>query len=160
DESNVRPRTAGTAFWFTLAFAAKITSLAVPACVVVALVLSRRLPVALKLGVQLALGLAIFFGVVELASAGRALESWRACMFAGWSQGGTVTAMLSGDFIGLASFSHLLTVLLVLDVAVLVAAFRAGARSLWLPVALFGGVTVSTALTLSSPGTVPSNQVI
>ena len=50
--------------------------------------------------------------------------------------------------------------LLVLDVAVLVAAFRAGARALWLPAVLFGGVTVSTALTLSSPGTVPSNQVV
>ncbi len=160
DETNPRPRVGAAALWFTLAFAAKITSLSVPACVVVALVLSRRMPVAVRFALQLAVGLALFFGVVELASAGRALESWRACMFAGSSEGGTVTAMLSGDFIRFASFSHLLTVLLVLDVAVLVAAFFAGARALWLPAVLFGGVTVSTALTLSSPGTVPSNQVV
>jgi hypothetical protein len=160
DETNPRPRVGGAALWFTLAFAAKITSLSVPACVFVALVLSRRVPVAVRFAAQLAVGLVLFFGVVELASAGRALESWRACMFAGSSEGGTVTAMLSGDFIRFASFSHLLTVLLVLDVAVLVAAFLAGARALWLPAALFGGVTVSTALTLSSPGTIPSNQII
>ena len=160
DDSNARPRVAPAALWFTLAFAAKITSLSVPACVFVALVLSRRPQVALRFAVQLALGLAIFFGVVELASAGRALESWRACMFAGSSEGGTVTAMLSGDFIGLARFSHLLTVLLVLDIVVLAGAFIGSARTLWLPFALFGGVTVSTALTLSSPGTVPSNQVV
>jgi len=160
DETNPWPRVGAAALWFTLAFAAKITSLSVPACVFVALVLSRRVPVAVRFAAQLAVGLVLFFGVVELASAGRALESWRACMFAGSSEGGTVTAMLSGDFIRFASFSHLLTVLLVLDVAVLVAAFLAGARALWLPAALFGGVTVSTALTLSSPGTIPSNQII
>lgn len=160
DETNLRPRVGVATLWFTLAFAAKISSLSVPACVFVALVLSRRVPVAVRFAVQLAVGLALFLGVVELASAGRALESWRACMFAGSSEGGTVAAMLTGDFIRFASFSHLLTVLLVLDVAVLVAAFAAGARALWLPAVLFGGVSVSTALTLSSPGTIPSNQII
>jgi hypothetical protein len=140
DDTNPRPRVGAAALWFTLAFAAKITSLSVPACVFVALVLSRRVPVAARFAVQLLVGLVVFFGVVELSSAGRALESWRACMFAGSSEGGTVTAMLSGDFIRFASFSHLLTVLLVFDVAVLVAPF-AGARALWLPAALFGGVT-------------------
>ncbi|HKW01050.1 MAG TPA: hypothetical protein VJN96_14595 [Vicinamibacterales bacterium] len=160
DEANLRPRTGAAALWFTLAFAAKITSLAVPACVLAALVLSRRVPIAVRFAAQMAAGLALFLGIVELASAGRALVAWRATMFAGSSQSGTVTAMLSGDFIGFASFSHLLTVLLVLDVAVLVAAFVAGARALWLPVVLFGGVSVTAALTLSSPGTIPSNQII
>jgi hypothetical protein len=160
DEANARPRVAGAALWFTLAFAAKVTTLSVPACVLVALALSRRWPLALRLGLQLALGLAIFVVVVEFASAGRALESWRATMFAGSSERGTVTAMLSGDFLGPASFSHLLTALLVLDIGALVAVVLTGARNLWLPVALFGGVTASTALTLSSPGTVASNQVV
>lgn len=160
EQTNVRPRVGIAALWFTLAFAAKITSLAVPACVFVALMLSRRVPVAIRFAVQFAVGLALFLGVVELASAGRAVEAWRACMFAGSSEGGTVTAMLSGDFISFASFSHLLTVLLVLDVAVLIAALVTGARAMWLPVVLFAGVSVTAALTLSSPGTIPSNQII
>jgi hypothetical protein len=40
------------------------------------------------------------------------------------------------------------------------APFGTGMRAVWLPVVLFAGVTASTALTLSSPGTVPSNQMV
>lgn len=173
-----RPRTGVAAAWFTLALAAKITSLATPCCVIVALLLSGRTRAAWRLCVQLAAGIAIFLLIVEVASSGRAIEDWRACMFAGSTQGGTVAALLTGDFLNLASFSHLLTILLVLDAAALAVAFvmarrarattargaaaasdwRSG-RALWLPVMLFGGVTTATALALSSPGTIPSNQV-
>ena len=176
--SGERPRTGAAAAWFTLAFAAKVTSLATPCCVLAALALSGRLRAARRLAVQLAAGLALFFVIVTVASSGRAIEDWRACMFAGSTQGGTVAALLTGDFLNLASFSHLLTVLLALDAAALVVAVilarRArgtsgpsgdatsewpSGRSLWLPVMLFGGVTAATALALSSPGTIPSNQV-
>ncbi len=178
DRSGARPRVAAAAIWFTLAFAAKVTSLAVPACVFAALVGSGRGRVAVRFAMALAIGVAAFFAIVEVASAGRALESWRACMFAGSTQGGTVSELLTGQFAKIAGYSHLLIALFVLDAAAIgLALFGAGSRSVafeaesaasaagdrrvpWLPAALFLGVSASTALTLSSPGTVPSNQVV
>ncbi len=170
-----RPRTGAAVAWFTLAAAAKVTSLATPCCVIAALVLSGRARAARRFAAGFAAGLALFFVIVEVASNGRAIDDWRACMFAGSTEGGTVAALLTGDFINLASFSHLLTILFALDAAALAAAiavarrrratggdeasgWRSG-RSLWLPAMLFGGVTTATALALSSPGTIPSNQV-
>jgi hypothetical protein len=177
---DVRPggvRVWTAAAWFTLALSAKITSLAVPGCVVVALVLSRRTRTAVRLGTGMGIGALAFLGVVEAASAGRAVRSWQACMFADTGGGQTIQRLLAGNFIALARFSHLLTALLGLTGLALLAAValewrgrahegsvgrgRAFAgRALWLPLVLFGGVTASTALTLSSPGTVPSNQVV
>ena len=178
---SARPRTVPATAWFTLAFAAKVTSLSVPLSVLAALLVSGRLQTARRLGAQLAVGLVMFFGVVEIASAGRAIESWRACMFAGSSQESTLMSLLRGDFLELAGFSHLLTVLLFVTVLALIAAVVLSrrpinspprsigidskpswldGRALWLPALLFAGVTATTALTLSSPGTVPSNQVV
>ncbi len=176
DATDDRRHVVAATTWFVLAFAAKITSLAVPVSVVVALVLSGRARAGVRFALGLAAGLGLFFVIVQLASDGRALESWRACMFAGSTEGGTLSAMMTGDFLGLVSFSRLLAALFVLDLVALAALvipawtargraapaetdWRAGS-AIWLPVVLFAGVTASTALTLSSPGTVPSNQVL
>jgi hypothetical protein len=171
-----RPRVAAAAVWFTLAFTAKITAIALPVCVLAALLLSGQKRAAWRLGLGLVSGFALFFLLVGAASAGRAFVSWRTCMFAGSSEGGLVTTLLRGDFLQLVTFSHLLIALfavvaIVLGVAIVAnppraAADQAGSRdwragpSLWMPIALFVGITGATGLALSSPGTLPSNQVI
>jgi hypothetical protein len=163
--------------WFTLALSAKVTSLTVPGCVAIALVLSGRWRTAIRFAVAMALGALVFLGVVEGASAGRAVRSWRACMLAGSSEAHTFRQLLAGDFISLARYSHLLTALVALASLSLVSALalawrdtvlhrsshiqgELAGRALWLPVVLFAGITASTTWTLSSPGTVPSNQVV
>lgn len=175
--SGARPRVWTAVAWFTLALSAKVTSLAVPGCVAVALVLSGQARTAFRFSAGMALGALGFLGVVEAASAGRAIPSWRACMFAGTSEGQMFLRLFDGDFIVLARYSHLLTALLGLTCLALAGAVAlrwrdrmrepssmahqaAGGTSLWLPVVLFAGVSASTALTLSSPGTVPSNQMV
>ncbi len=162
--------------WFTLGLAAKITSLTMPGCVAIALVLSGRVRSGFRFGAGMAAGSALFLAVVQAASGGRALAAWRACMFAGTGEGQTLQSLLAGEFIALARYSHLLTVLLGLTCLALTAGLflawrerrrstdgglsESGGRTLWLPVVLFAGVSASTALTLSSPGTVPSNQMV
>ncbi len=172
-----RTRVWPAAGWFTLALATKITSLTVPGCVAIALVLSGRVRSGLRFAVAMTAGSALFLAVVQAASGGRALASWRACMFAGTGEGQTLRNLLAGEFIALARYSHLLAALLALACLALAAglvlawrdrrqrpadggATELGGRALWLPVVLFAGVSGSTALTLSSPGTVPSNQVV
>ncbi len=173
----VRRRVWPAVAWFTLALATKITSLAVPGCVAVALVLAGRVRSGFRFVIGVAAGSAAFFALVEAASSGRALASWRACMFADSNGGQTLRRLLDGEFIALARYSHLLTALLGLACLALAAGLffesrtreprgvagepgGLGGRALWLPVTLFAGVSASTALTLSSPGTVPSNQMV
>ena len=172
-----RPRVWPAVVWFTLALATKVTSLTVPGCVAIALMLAGRARSGIRFTVGMAAGLAAFFALVQAASAGRALASWRACMFADSSGGQLLRRLLAGDFIALARYSHLLTALLGLAcIAVAAGLFfdwRArqprhaardsdglGGQAMWLPVTLLAGVSASTALTLSSPGTVPSNQMV
>jgi len=148
------------AVWLTLAVATKVTSLAVPASLILALALSGRTGAARRFAIRLVSGLVVAFAIVQIASSGRALESWRACMFAGASEGSGLKAFLAGDFVGVVAFSHLVAALFFIDVVALVAMAVQDRRSIWLPAMLFAGVTAATAYTLSTPGTVPSNQVI
>jgi hypothetical protein len=158
--AGVRPGAA--AFAFVLAFATKVTSLAVPMSVVAGLIVTRRRTAARLLVLWMFAGLLLFFVAAAVLSGGRAIASWRACMFAGSGAGGTVSNLLAGEFIALAGYSHFLTVLLVVVVAALLAAaiVERGDGSFWNQTILFGGVFAATAFTLSSPGTVPSNQVV
>jgi hypothetical protein len=98
-------------------------------------------------------------------------------MFADSSGGQTLRGLLTGGFLALVRYSHLLTALFGLACIALAAGlffdWRArqprhaagesgdlGGPAMWLPVTLFAGVSASTGLTLSSPGTVPSNQMV
>jgi hypothetical protein len=172
-----RPRVWPAVVWFTLALATKITSLTVPGCVAIALLLAGRRRSGWRFMVGMATGSVSFFAVVQAASSGRALASWRACMFADSSGGGLLQSLLAGEFLALARYSHLLIALLSLACLALAAGlffeWRArrpgaadgesdgfGGAAMWLPITLFAGVSASTALTLSSPGTVPSNQMV
>jgi hypothetical protein len=89
-------------------------------------------------------------------------------LFAGSGAGETLAGLFSGWFLLLTRYSRLLTALLVIACASLAAAWfqrnreRPGAepRALWFPAGLFLGASLSTAAALSSPGTVPSNQMV
>ena len=160
--------------WFTLALATKVTSLAVPGAVVVAFALAGRWRPARRLAVGTALGTLLVVGATIVLSDGRALVSWRACMFAGASGSATLAALWSPQTLEKVLFSHLLRALLVLDgVALLAATFVRTGDSVSrretasgpdtvgpLVVVLFAVVTASTWLILSSPGTTASNQAI
>jgi hypothetical protein len=167
EPADTRARVTTVAVWLTLAVATKITSLAIPASIIIAMVLAGRAHAAWRLSIRLVIGLLSFFVMVQVTSGGRALTSWRACMFAGAGEVSGLRALLAGDFMRAVTFSHLLAALFVLDVVALTALVVLGrrsdwlsGRSIWLPAALLVGVTASTAFTLSTPGTVPSNQVI
>lgn len=158
--TGARPGLAALAF--TLAFATKVTSLAVPLSLLVGASIAGHRRAARLLAMWLIAGLLLFFVGVEVLSGGRAVTSWRACMFAGSGAGGTVSTLLAGEFLALAGYSHFLAVMLLVVVAALAAAayVKRSDRSLLGPTSLFIGVFTATAVTLSSPGTVPSNQVV
>ena len=160
DSSGTRVRGTAAAAWLTLAVATKVTSLAIPISLIVGMIVSGRAGAAWRFAIRFAIGLVLFFAIVQVASGGRALESWRACLFAGTTAGSGLTALLAGEFIQTVRFSHLLVALFLLDVAALVAMAVLDWRSVRLPLALFIGVTGATAFTLSTPGAVPSNQAI
>jgi hypothetical protein len=160
DPVSARPGPAAVAF--VLAFATKVTSLAVPLSLLLGLTLGGRGREARLLAVRLMAGVVLFFIGVEVLSAGRAIASWRACMFAGSGAEGTLSTLLAGDFVALAGYSHFLTALLAVVVIALTATANVERRDglLWVPTMLFVGVFTATTFTLSSPGTVPSNQVV
>jgi hypothetical protein len=163
-----RPRPTLSALCFTLALAAKVTSLAVPVAALAGLVVAGRGRLAGAMSWRLVVGCASFLGLVYWGSEGRAIESWRACMFAGSDAGGTVASLFDGYFLRMTQYSHLLKALFAVAIgAIAFALWRAireadstGWRSAAFIATLFAGVTGATALLLSSPGTVPSNQMV
>lgn len=156
------------AVFFTLALATKVSSLAIPGALIVAGFAAGNRKLALGVLWRFVAGVALFFAIAQWASHGRALENWRACMFAGSNAGGTLGFMTGAGFLPLVQYSRLLTALLVIVVASLVAGWfvakgqhgSSGRRALWIPVGVFLGASLSTAFALSSPGTVASNQMV
>lgn len=172
-EGRGRPNVAAAGLWFSLALATKVTSLAVPAAVVAALVLSGFVGVAARLAGVLAAGAMLVVGGTATLSAGRAVASWRACLFGGRDGAETLGTVFSGSAFSTMAQSHFLTVAALLAMAAIVLVFvfarRPAAEPLrgdetrglmWLTPALFLSVTAATWLTLSSPGTIAANQVI
>jgi hypothetical protein len=153
------------AIFFTLAMATKVTSLAVPAFVVAGLFWSGRHGAALRLLRDVAIGVVLVLSGIWVLSMGRALENWQAAMFAGVGAEGTLDLILSGTFVERISYSRYLRVLVAVTGVALAA--TAWLRIPWrtdsplrLIGSVFAGVTVATCITLSSPGTMPSNQAV
>jgi hypothetical protein len=124
----------------------------------------RRASVRLAIG--LAGGVAAFLVFTEFASAGRAVTVWAACMFGGSDPQGTLTALLSGSFAAAIRYSHLVGAVSVVSIAVLLASIglRRSADSSQslapiVPLGIWAGATLAMAVALSSPGTIPTNQV-
>ena len=163
-----RARPTWSALCFALAFAAKVTSLAIPVAALSAAFLAGRPRVALGILWRLAVGVALFLVLVTWASDARAIASWRACMFAGTDAGGTLGFLLGGEFLQSIRYSRLLAALFTLaSASLIVAAAQAMTakpgrrdRSLLVPAGLFVGASVSAGFALSSPGTIPSNQLV
>ena len=157
-----------SALAFTLAIAAKVTSVAIPIAGICGVALAGGPRLAAGLMWRLAAGSAIFVLLVQWASDGRAVESWRACMFAGTDAGGTVGSLLGADFLRLTRYSNLLLSFLLVTAATFGLAARgylaerniAVRQTLIFAFVLFAGASGATALLLSSPGTVPSNQMV
>lgn len=158
-----------SALCFTLALATKVTSLAIPFAVLFAALVAGRRTLAVGVLWRLTLGAVLFLVCVYWVSDGRAIASWRACMFAGTGAGGTFGSLLGGDFLRLTRYSRLLAALFIVTTSSLIAAAvlaargsarKSDGRALLIPVGLFVGATVSTGMALSSPGTVPSNQMV
>jgi hypothetical protein len=156
---------------FALAAATKITSLAVPGSAVVALALGGRWRPAWRLGTTTLAGVALVVVTSHALSGGRAIPLWREGLLAGAGGGGMIQAALRGEFLNALGASRFLVVMLILAVAAiaagLLAARRAAgdspaARHRHIPLVpiVFLGVTATTLVTLSSPGTIVLNQVV
>ena len=152
---------------FALAFAVKVTALAIPAAMLVAAFVTGRVRVGARMGAALAGAVAGILLVTQVASSGRAFRVWASCMFAGSDSSGTLAVFLGGGFLPGLLNSHLV-------VAVMAGALVALGLTLFpvekavgkmvssrvVPTALWVGATVVLGVTLSSPGTVPANQVV
>jgi hypothetical protein len=152
---------------FALAFATKITALAVPAGLFVAALVCGRTRAAVRLAASLTATVLVLAAVAQVASAGRAFPVWAACMFAGTGSSNTLATFLGAGYLGGLANSHLVLVMGGVAVGTLVVAplirlenpsRAAGAAAV--PIALWVAATITLGVTLSSPGTVPSNQAI
>jgi hypothetical protein len=163
----------GTRVWpaavlFALAFATKVTALTMPASIIAAALVTGRARVAARFAPTLAGSIGAFLLIVEVASRGRALRVWAACMFAGSDSAGTLSALLSGGSLTGLLHSHLFIAVGASGILALLAALVVpaagsegdGVLSGVVPAALWLGATLALFVTLSSPGTIPSNQVI
>ena len=92
---------------FALAFATKVTALAIPAALIFAALSTGRARVGAKLGGALATTVAGILLLTQVASSGRAFRVWAACMFAGSDSSGTLSAFFGGDFLPGLLNSHL-----------------------------------------------------
>jgi len=166
-EPEPRLPTGVAAVAFTLAFATKVTSPAVPAASIAALALSGRRTAAIRVGWLTAIGMVLVVVATNLVSDGRAVENWRVSLFAGSGAEGTMAALLSGAFLDRLLDSRFLTVLGAATVGALIAAWRLAprtadppARAVHAGVLLFLGAGAAMAVTLSSPGAVANNQAV
>lgn len=163
-----RPRLGLAAAAFTLAFATKITSVAVPAAAVVALGLSGRFTHAVRLAAMLAFGDLSVVWSTNTLSGGRAMDNWTATMFAGVGTEGTVASLASGVFVERFFYSRFLAVLLglaLVSTGVTIWLTSRGRTNrnpglLWLSTLTLLVASGVTAITLSSPGAVAANQTV
>jgi hypothetical protein len=142
---------------FVCAFMTKVTCVYGPAAATVALLVAGRRMAALKLAAATAIGAVLFLVAINVASNGRAIESFRACALAGSSLSSLLTPVAVTRPLMLIGTSHLLTVVLLLVLGALVAS-----RWAWLQLpALYLMATAGiTAVIFTSPGTILTSQIV
>jgi hypothetical protein len=142
---------------FVCAFMTKVTCVYGPAAATIALLVAGRRAAALKLAAATAIGAALFLVAVNLASNGRAIESFRACALAGSSIASLLTPMAITRLLMLISTSHLLTVVFLLVLGALVVS-----RWVWLqlPTLYLIAAAAITAVIFTSPGTILTSQIV
>ena len=150
-------RALAAATLFICAFITKITCVYGPAAATLALLFVGRGRAAARLAVITALGAIVVLALVNLASAGRAIESFRACALAG----STVSTLLSPAAITrtlqLIGVSHLLTVVFFLALLAVVLSARA---RLPLPALYFLTAVAVTGIIFTSPGTTVTSHIV
>jgi hypothetical protein len=142
---------------FVCAFMTKVTCVYAPAAATVALLVAGRRAAALKLAAATAMGAALFLLAVNIASNGRAIESFRACALAGSSISSLLTPVAVTRLLMLIGTSHLLTVVFLLAVGALVVSRRAW---LQLPALYLIAAAAITAVIFTSPGTILTSQIV
>lgn len=142
---------------FVCAFMTKVTCVYGPAAATVALLAARRWSSALTLAGATAAGAALLLLGVNVASDGRAFESFRACALAGSSIASFFEPAVITRPLTLIGTSHFLTAIFLLA-AVAVAA----SRSWWLrmPVLYLAAALAITAVIFTSPGTILTSQIV
>lgn len=144
------------AVFFVAAFATKLTCVYAPAAAVAALLATRQ-RAALTLALFTIGGGAVFLLGVHLVSQGRALESFRACAFAGVDPTSLLSVAAITRSVQLIATSHLLTVVFAMSATAL-----AASRGLWreVPGLYLLAAAAVTGVIFTSPGTILTSQIV
>jgi hypothetical protein len=147
-----------TAACFSLAFAAKITSLSGVAATCLAFWLAGRPQSAWKLAGLTAMGMGAVLAWMHLASGGVAYDVLRVCAFAGTTLTGTLRTMIdSGPFALTSGFRVLQAIFLPVAILLLLQL----RRGWWhLPTLFLVASALTTSFVMASPGTALPNQVL
>jgi hypothetical protein len=152
-----RKRELAAAALFICAFLTKITCVYAPAAVTLALVFAGRRRAAARLALTAALGAVAAVAAVNIASGGRAIESFRACALAGSTLSTLLSPIAITRTLQLIGVSHLLTVVFLL--AAVASVLSARARQL-LPALYFVTAAAVTAVIFTSPGTTITSHIV
>jgi hypothetical protein len=143
------------AAFFTLAAGTKVTAIYAAAVGVAALAIDRAWRQAALLFVAIVAGCAVGFVAIHVLSAGRAMESFTVCAFAGSSPGATLRNALPSQFAAIGG-SRILTAVVVMASIAWVMQWRSpSVATAWFPAS-----ALVTAIVLGSPGTVAVNHVL
>ena len=142
---------------FVCAFMTKVTCVYAPAAATLALLVAGRRAAALKLAAATTAGALLFLVALNIASDGRAVESFRACALGGSTLSSLLSPVAVTRLVQLIGTSHLLTVVFLLTAAAVVIS-----RRLWwqLPVLYLAGTAAITAVIFTSPGTILTSQIV
>jgi hypothetical protein len=142
---------------FVCAFMTKVTCVYAPAAATLALLVAGRRTAALKLAAATTVGALLFLVALNIASDGRAIESFRACALGGSTLSSLLSPVAITRLVELIGTSHLLTVVFLLTTAAIVLS-----RRIWwqLPVLYLAGTAAITAVIFTSPGTILTSQIV
>jgi hypothetical protein len=157
DPPRRRPLAMASVF-FVLAAATKITSLYAPAAAILALAFARRFNASLRLCVMVVAGTTAMVGIVAVASGGRAIESWRACAFAGAGTAEWLANLPSAFLSQVIGPSRVFSAVFLAATIAWLAMLRANGAKL--AIVLFPVTLGATTVVLASPGTSYTNQLI
>jgi hypothetical protein len=142
---------------FSCAFITKITCVYAPAAAALALFFAGRRWAAARVAAITAIGIVLVVTLVNVASDGRAIESFRACALAGSTLSTLLSPVALTRTLQLIGASHLLTVVFFLAVLTLVLSVRARQP---LPALYFLTATAVTAVIFTSPGTTMTSHIV
>lgn len=141
---------------FVCAFMTKVTCVYGPAAAALSMLLAGRRTDALKLAGATAAGAVACLAAIDIASSGRAIESFRACALAGSSMASLLGPAAVTRLVMLIGTSHLLSVVFLLAAAALVVS-RAWRT---LPALYLLASASITAVIFTSPGTILTSQIV